>query len=153
MPQFRKGDMFEYKRSKDDVLFVTANSYIRKDGALVMGRGAAKEMKETYLGIDKLLGEIISRRFNHLGKYGVIILYEYKHQNLGVFQVKYHFKDKAQVDLIKFSVTELLKYLPKNNQREFHLNYPGIGNGQLSKEEVEPCLVSLSNNVIIWEKE
>ena len=151
MPQFKVGDMFEQELTEKDILLVTCNSYIRTDGALVMGRGAAKEMRDSIKGIDKIFGDVVLRKYGNLGKYGVILVVSQK-RGLGVFQVKHHFKDKASLDLIKFSVKELIYHAERLGSHIFHLNFPGIGNGRLNKKEVLPLLTNLPDNVIVWER-
>ena len=54
-----KGNLWD---SKDSLILVTGNSYIRKDGTLVMGRGAALELKTMIPGIDKRLGQKIKKK-------------------------------------------------------------------------------------------
>jgi hypothetical protein len=141
---------------------VTTNSTIKgANGALVMGRGAALELKERVLGIDLECGDVI-RDFAH----------EHRHKNygfqvvrapswkegepwkvgIGIFQVKHHFKDKADPGLIATSVMGLTEYARKYPQVNVRLNFPGIGAGRLKREDVEPLLEALPNNVTICYK-
>lgn len=142
MAIFREGNLFK----EDGCKFITANSHLTKDLRLVMGRGAAQELKTILPGIDKIFGKIIHRTCGHLGLYGLI-----KHDPCGIFQVKYNFRDKADLDLIRFSIN-LLTGEAKKTGRIIHLNYPGIGYGQLSKEVIRPLLDILPDNVHIWER-
>ena len=41
------------------IYMFTANSTLTQSGKLVMGRGAARVVRDTYANIDKLFGEII----------------------------------------------------------------------------------------------
>ena len=141
MAIFRQGNLFQ----ENGIKFVTGNSYLTKDLRLVMGRGAALELKTRSPGIDKVFGDIISRTCGHLGVYGLI-----KHDFCGLFQVKYNFLDKADPELIEFSAA-LLNAEAKKTDRIIHLNYPGIGNGKLLKEIVRPLLDTLPDNVHVWE--
>ena len=142
MPIFREGNLFK----EDGCKFITANSYLTKDLRLVMGRGAAQELKTIFPGIDKIFGNIIHNTCGHLGLYGLI-----KHDLCGIFQVKYNFMDKADLELIKFSIY-LLTVEAGNIGQIIHLNYPGIGYGKLSKEVIRPLLDILPDNVHVWER-
>jgi hypothetical protein len=149
--------------STDDVLLVTANSYITKDNRLVMGRGAALEMKTKIDDIDKHFGYLIQKFFNNysnsivLGRYGVIIDQDItypEHKYFGIFQVKYHFKDKADLELVRYSVFELMKiaqgYFSSFN---ISMNFPAIGCGGLNFEDVLPVVSILPDNVTLYLKE
>jgi hypothetical protein len=154
-----KGNLWD---SRDDLILVTCNSYIKKDGALVMGRGAALEMKTKFPKIDYRFGKMINYYSKHLGYYGVFILdpnagpaeYVPSEQKLGIFQVKYHFKDKADLLLIKMSTRELVRDFYKYSfLHTVSMNFPGIGYGGISREDVLPIIEGLSDQVTIYEKE
>jgi len=129
-----------------DIYLVTTNSYIRKDGALVMGRGAAKQLSVMYPRLPYLLGD----RIEHLGEYNVGVLTDTgSGLSLGAFQVKFNFSDEADLDLIQRSVDELHRVATEDG-RVFHVNFPGIGNGRRAIEDIEPMLASLPDNVCVW---
>jgi hypothetical protein len=138
-----QGDLWS-ELGKADLVLVTANSYITRDDRLTMGCGAALEMKERFPGIDKLFGEMLRRAGLHLDKYGVAVV---SHggspiaplgTDLGLFQVKQHFMDQAQLDLISSSCHDLR--VIAGDYRRIAMNFPGIGAGRLSRENVEPFL-------------
>ena len=130
-----------------DIYLVTTNSYIRNDGALVMGRGAAKQLATLYPKIPYELG----RRIQHLGEYNIgVITDKVSGLSLGAFQVKYHFGDAADLDLIKRSADELHKVACEDG-RVFHVNFPGIGNGRVSFDSVYPLIERLPDNVCVWQ--
>lgn len=139
-----RGDMFENMR-KDETYLVTTNSFIRRDGALVMGRGAALRMKEMWPGIDRQFGNLIP----HMDVYGVI-LQNVDGQELGIFQVKHHFRDPAELTLIAESTRQLTFLAEMSPSRQFNINFPGIGNGRLRRSEVEPIIQQLPDNVKVW---
>jgi len=154
-----KGNLWD---SKDGIILVTCNSYIRKDGALVMGRGAALEMKNRYPQIDYRFGKMIKYYSKHLGYYGILILdpnataaeYISTSPKMGVFQVKYHFKDLADLTLIRQSTYELMSTLELTHfPRTVSMNFPGIGYGGLKREDVIPIISMLPDEVTIYEKE
>ena len=138
------GDMWSIYEMTDFYI-VTTNSYIRKDGSLVMGRGAAKQVASHLPQIPAQL----ARQTTHLGTYGVIIhLREPTH--IGAFQVKHHFGDAAQLSLIKHSTIMLRNIAHALPSHRFDMNFPGIGNGRLSYDAVLPIIVTLPDNVHIW---
>ena len=136
-----QGNMWNIWDETQHFIF-TGNSFIKMNGALVMGRGIAKEVRDKFPGIDHAIGTVIH---NHLGKYGVIL-----GSKIGVFQVKYNFADQADLDLISYSVSKLTVMASEKPQERFDMNYPGIGNGKLNRELVEPLLAPLPANVHIW---
>jgi hypothetical protein len=147
-----KGDLWDNKAA---ITFVTGNSFLTKDGRLVMGRGAAKEALDKFPSIDSVFGQMIKYRQAHLGKYGILIDGVGKTMEasryLGIFQVKYHFKDKADLSLIKYSAEELYKILVWFPS--VAINFPGIGFGQRTMEEVLPIISFLPDNVTFYIKD
>ena len=133
-----------------DIFLFTGNSYINKKGELVMGRGAALEVKKHYPNIPKILGD----KIKEIGKrhpvfrenYGLIIL----NSGIGVFQVKYHYKDSADLNLINYSAKILSEFAKLKEDKIFHMNFPGIGYGQLDEKDVLPIIEQLPNNVRIY---
>jgi hypothetical protein len=142
MPVFKTGEMFEAPGLK----IVTTNSYITKEKRLVMGRGAALQLKQFVPDIDQSFGQMIIESCGHLGVYGLLM-----HGKYGAAQVKNNYKDKADIDLIVFSMAFLADEA-KRNRYIYNINYPGIGNGGLDKNIVRPILDILPDNVYIWEK-
>jgi hypothetical protein len=141
--------MFEsgVRHGAERVLLVTTNSFVRQDGALVMGRGAAKTAMLKWPRLPYSLGKYI----DHLGEYNVGIITDNNLSlHIGAFQVKYHFKDEADLDLIARSVAELTAITNKKPDWRFDMNFPGIGNGHKAYEDVAPLLDSLPDNVHVW---
>lgn len=124
-------------------IFVTTNSYIKTDGSLVMGRGAALEASKRDPGIAKAYGRLIP----HLGVYGVLKL----PGRIGLFQVKRHYAEPAELDVIRLSTDALAKWI-NGRQGTVALNFPGIGYGRLSREEVMPIIKRLPDSVLVYER-
>ena len=55
MPQFKTGDMWTAYTAAD-IFLITTNATITTRGALVMGRGIARQAKERFPGLDTALG-------------------------------------------------------------------------------------------------
>lgn len=130
--------------SKDPIIGVTTNAYIRKDGCLVMGRGSALEGASKYPNLQKHAGMMIAANGN---KYGWLVTPD----KIGLFQVKYTFWQKADLNLIEFSTNLLNRYVNEFNIN-VSINYPGIGFGGLKKEEVEPIIKNLDDRVTVYYK-
>ena len=143
MPTFKTGEMFRAQGLK----IVTTHSFVMKGRNLLMERGAALELRQMVPDIEFIFGELIIRKCGHLGAYGLLI-----HREYGVAQIKYDFRDKADIILISYSMSFLAEKA-KLNRHIYNINYPGIGNGELSKEEVKPLLDILPDNVHVWERE
>jgi len=143
MPIFEIGEMF----GAPGFIIVTTNSFLTSEIKLVMGRGAAYDLKVRAPGIDLIFGKMIREICGHLGRYGVLFYGRY-----GVFQVKYRFNRKARLDLITYSVCKLSTAAQRDKSSIFNLNYPGIGNGGLTEHQVRPILEMLPINVHVWKK-
>lgn len=149
----KKGNMWnEFEDS--DLFLITANSTIKHNGELVMGRGIALEVKKRFPMFPKQVGKEISLRKRFSPIYGITEAVPGVPSQLRCFQVKYHWREKANIELIKYSTRLLSLVLKGGYYTNVHLNYPGIGNGNLSKREVEPVLekyLSDINEITIWE--
>ena len=113
-----------------DAICITTNGCRRKDGACVMGRGCALEVKKLYPGIDFVLGTLLEKSGNHVHGMG-------KHHKLNEkqfilsFPVKHHFRDKADITLIERSSKELVKITDKAGFKKVVIPRMGCGYGRL----------------------
>ena len=74
----------------------------------------------------------------------------------GCFMVKDHWMEKAKLSLIKDSCLDLCDILDSvavvhDSPIRVDLNFPGIGNGGLPREDVLPIIEQLPDNVHVWE--
>ena len=152
-----KGDMF--KSGAADVIVFTGNSTIRRNGCLVMGRGAALEAQMRFYGCSREFGRLlyIYNLHNYPRKnvsYGVLVHSTQVNPALALFQVKERWHDDAKLELIKNS-TNMLDNLAKSiwKDKRIALNFPGIGYGRLRRKDVLPIIQSLPDNVEVWEYE
>lgn len=133
------------------VMYVIAtNAIVKNNGALVMGAGAAKHVRDTYKNMDRECGETIQRAsmYSPMMKsqtmYGFLEVRSWTRPNkagFGIFQVKRHYKDKADIALINYSCQTLVQWMSQNELKcPIRMNFPGIGNGQLPHDIVEPIL-------------
>ncbi len=132
-----------------DLFLVTTNPIIRKDGAVVMGRGIALEMKTKYPQFPYDFAQALT--WNLGNSFGTVGIYD--NQQCGYFMTKNHWKDHSLPKVIRKSVDELCYFISDHDGISVDLNFPGIGNGKLKREDVLPLLQRLPDNVHIWEHE
>jgi hypothetical protein len=129
-------------KNKCTYTIVTTNSSFDKSGKLVMGKGAALELKRKYpAGVD-IFSMLALKKMDAEGYYGLIL-----DGNVGIFQVKNSFALPAKLDLIKRSTYELIKYAKSHLNWTFAMNFPGIGAGELNIDDVMPIVSKLPDNV------
>jgi hypothetical protein len=139
------------EEGRADLILVTTNSIINSQNKLVMGRGAALEAASRY----PTLAFDLAERIRPFGKwaYGVIIVPRFANGvQLGAFQVKFNWKDKADLGLIRISATRLSAIAEALPDWRIAMNFPGIGNGQLTEKEVQPYIETLPSNVFVYKK-
>ena len=141
MAQFKVGNMLDAPGIK----IVTACSYLTVEHTLFMGKRLARELKVKIPGIDGIFGRMVIDNGGHLGRYGLMI-----YERWGVLQVRRHYDERADLALITFGL-ERLKSFAEETGYIFNVEYPGIGEGELIKEEIGPILKGLPDNVYIWE--
>lgn len=150
MPQFCEGDMWT-AYDDADLFLITTNSTLKKNGALVMGRGIARQARDHFPRLDVTLGGEIARRCGNRGEYGLLVSPRWPAAKLGAFQVKTDYGRPASLSLIRRSAIALLAWCRKYPVAAVHLNCPGIGNGGLARAQVLPLLQSLLAKVHVWE--
>ena len=131
-----------------DVYLFTGNAVIKNNGAIVMGRGAARQVRNCYPGIDRAFGKHLMKEPD----LNVLILGKANRQ-LGWFKVKDHWKEPAKLSIISESVKKLTTIATENPELRFHMNYPGVGNGKLDVCAVAPLLQALPDNVLLYRKD
>ena len=142
------GDMFD-SFPAFTVWLITTNAFIKKTGELVMGRGAAAQTVRLWPEMPRLFGNIIT----HMNTYGVVIAADLgDDRHIGAFQVKHYWGDEATIDLIEHSCMMLNKMALSMPEHTFRLNYPGIGNGRLRIDQVNPILEAYltAPNIEVW---
>lgn len=146
MAIYEYGNMWNVLPDVTDVFVITTNSYIKNDGSVVMGRGIARQVRDRFDGIDKEAGQ----KIQHNSFYGFKPVSKKKGTFISFFQVKRHFKNKADLKLIQKSADSLAEQARKDLDVRFDLNFPGIGNGKRDVAEVKPILDGIPDNVHIW---
>jgi hypothetical protein len=148
--QLRRGNMWS-AWNEADLFLITTNSIIKKNGALVMGAGIARQARDRFPGLDLALGGYIHlKRGGTRVLYGLIVSPKWPHARLGAFQTKIDWRDDSDPEVIKFSVECLLEWLEHFPDAKVHLAFPGINHGNLSVEQVLPIISALPDNVTVW---
>jgi hypothetical protein len=138
--------MFDVWGNTDLFLF-TSNPIVNKQGLAVMGRGIAKQLADKHPQIRRDFGALLTDWW----EFTVDIIGDYDGQKVGYFVVKDHWKDNAKLDIIEQSCSDLVEGLERCPRRRIDLNFPGIGNGKLRREDVLPIISKLPDNVHVWE--
>lgn len=150
MPYYKQGNMFDHL-SDYDYFFVTTNSYIKRDGSLVMGRGAALQLKEMFPKIPYIFGELVKQLCGHMGEYNLVYYYPSGlNVCIGAVQVKYHYLGTADLLLVQRSLEVLKDRALVWKTKKIALNYPGIGFGGLPFALVETIVDLLPDNIDVW---
>lgn len=158
-----RGDMWSIFGVTDWFL-ITTNPCVRKDGRAVMGRGIAKQAADMFPGLAEKFGSILPNldpwehpvfTIKTVGYHFGLGVMDCK---IGCFMVKDHWKNQARLDIIQNScirLTEILDTITRvyGEPIRVDLNFPGIGNGGLSRDDVLPIIEQLPDNVHIWEKD
>ena len=145
MPTYKKGNMWDCLNEVDHFI-ITTNAIVKRNGALVMGAGIAKQARDAYPDLDVMFGSAVNL-FSKDGYYGCLL---WANNKWGIFQVKHHFKDEASLELITKSTQGLRNHAEQSPDQTYALNFPGIGNGKLNYDAVKPIVSTLPDNVQVW---
>lgn len=116
-----------------DLRVITTNGDVNALQQAVMGRGCAKQCAERYPTIRLEFGEVLRRRGNRV--------HMLRH-DLASFPVKHHWHEKADLDLIWQSCTQLTALVNALEVEVCAVPRPGCGNGQLDyARDVRPLLL------------
>ena len=169
----KTGDMFS-EIGRCDILVITTNGYVKRDGRSVMGRGCAKTAKLRWPDIDLTPGRSIVEGGNRVtyltAENGTAILsfpvkpatVRYAPDAVVSHAVgKYRrgeavpgFHAKASLLIIQNSLDELIQWANVWKCRRIVMPRPGCGAGELSWSEVKPILESMLDDrfeVYTWE--
>lgn len=171
MPKIKYGNIFDQDA---DLYIVTTSGMLNSRGELVMGKGAALDMKTRFPELPEKFGSFLTYYSAHAGgeapdpvrkailpiTYGFICYCpqdngynEQSHngKNYGCFQVKTRFTKEANLALIGYSIVVLNGFLSmcKPEYRAV-MNFPAIGNGRRLEKDVLPILESLDPRVVLY---
>ncbi len=158
-PTYVTGDLWQ-ELGRADLILVTTNAVVSRSGRLVMGKGAAYEAAALFPTLSTTAGIAIQNVRMAQGEgqpYGVkywplpSTIHGERHFFVGIFQVKWDWRQPASLSLIRHSVLDLVRIA--HSRKRIALNYPGTGNGHLSPRAVAPLLEPLPDHVFIYSKE
>lgn len=137
-----KGNIWDIAKLNDNIC-ITTNGTIKKNGEAVMGRGIALQAKQKYPILPSKLGKLLMNFGNQ-----VYYLYNIEtngtlFKNLFSFPVKHNWWEKADIELIKHSLKEIIVIFNRgmsNKDERFLIPRPGCGNGGLNWKDVKPEL-------------
>lgn len=139
------GNLWSYPAT---VRLITTNGTLKANGEAVMGRGCALEAKTKWPSIAAELGHAIRVGGNRPHR---LLQDEDVEWMLWSFPVKHHWREKADLDLIRHSAEFFAKR--STARHTFVLPRPGCGNGGLTWDIVRPILAPLLDDrfhVITW---
>lgn len=158
-----RGDLFNPPRGADAIC-LTTNGMVKRDGSCVMGRGCASQAKTRWPGIEQILGSKITGLDNHvhlLTQFQPVCLFlpvdkvnfDYETVELDYhvvsFPVKHHWRDQADLDLIKRSANELMSLVEGLGWERVVLPRPGAGNGRLQWQSVREVIKPILDDRIL----
>ncbi len=118
---------------------ITTNGTIKRNGAVVMGRGCAMEARDRFPMLDQELGH----RIQHSGGNHVHVL----SNGIISFPVKHNWWEQADPELIERSARELQEFaldfdgaFGVDSAISFVMPRPGCGNGGLTWDAVKPII-------------
>lgn len=129
-----KADLFDMCT---EVIVITTNGIVKKNGEAVMGAGIALAMAKKAPLFPKVFGDKLKKDGNHVSLFFVP---QVKGRKVITFPVKNHFKEKASLELIERSCQEIVKLADKCKLTQICLPRPGCGVGGLKWKQVEPIL-------------
>ena len=158
--RLRVGDMFSDPCL--GILVATTNASVTESGSLVMGRGAARRLAAKHPGIPLVFGSMIVAMgcASPASRMSVQCMagsgekpYRFiTSDGCGAFQVKGCWWHAASLDLVRASAEAMSVTAGGMLSTEFWMNFPGIGNGRLRRDDVLPIIERiLPDNVLVWE--
>lgn len=127
------GDLWTYRSGLGNTIrIITTNGTVKANGAMVMGRGCARQARDRFPGLDMRLGRWVKAKGNV-----PLICSDLK---LMTFPVKDRWDHAAKLSLIRDSAIQLAASAGADPDTVYVLPRPGCGNGWLRWEKVKPVL-------------
>ncbi|MDU8351202.1 hypothetical protein RYA05_04735 [Pseudomonas syringae pv. actinidiae] len=136
-----------------DVICVTTNGEIKKNGCATMGQGCAKFVRDSFKGIDAKLGKYLKAHGNRVFNLGA---QHYQGRNfvLVTFPTKHLWRANSDTALIQKSAQELVALCDKFNVTgKVYIPAPGCSNGKLKWSAVKPLLSNLDERFVVYSLE
>ncbi|KKL16757.1 hypothetical protein LCGC14_2492410 [marine sediment metagenome] len=137
-----RGNIWTYPA---EVVLITTNGIVKKNGEAVMGRGCAREARDYFPGISLKLAEYLTQYGNrpfNLGHWDYPKLSTIQ-KWIWTFPTKHNWRDNSDLDLITASARHLIQMANKFEVTTIVLPRPGCANGKLSWEVVQPIIADI----------
>lgn len=151
----KRGNFLAGLQAPGTLVAAPTNGVLTSRG-LVMGAGAAKALAEAEPRLPHLFAEAVQREGilrNGVYLYGFVAV-EAGGRSYGAFQTKGHFRDRADLGLVRLGTSRLRRFLEARPGLEVHMAFPGIGLGGLDPREVlealEETLGRVGNRVVLY---
>ena len=132
-----------------NIYFFTANQIVRSNGELVMGAGNAKAARDGVKHSARIMGAAFKT-------HGCLVycarMSMSTEKYLGALTTKKHFKDNSELEFVKESLRQLYHMAKINPTLIFHVPYPAIGRGGLTRDVLDEYVFKLPDNVYIYAK-
>lgn len=122
-----------------DAIVITTNGTVRRDGALVMGRGCALQAKRRFPGIEYKAGSMVEHYGNRALNLGLFL----PRTRIWTMPVKHNWWETADIQLIAESARQLMEMADRFSADAIRMPRPGCGNGNLNWQDVEPVLADI----------
>lgn len=143
-----RGDLFEHLFSPGQIIAISTNGYIKRNGCAVMGRGCAKQAAMLYHDFPQALGRQL--KLNGNVPCYLTVGFAKIEKRFMVLPVKHEWHEKADIVLVEKSVAFLGGEAQASASMTFHVPRLGCGNGKLDWEsQVLPLMLALPSNVIV----
>jgi len=125
--------------SKADAICFTSNGSIKKNGALIMGAGVAKQFRDRFPGMDITAGQKVKKNGNRCQ---VIETFKIEKRFLSVlaFPTKHSPWEDSDIELIRKSAQQIVEIADANSWKKVLIPAPGVNNGNLRWVDVRPVL-------------
>jgi len=160
----RYGDLWD-----GDIVVITTNGFVKRNGAAVMGRGCAREAARRYPGLEFKLGQLLKQNGNMVnylgrqvdGKHIITFPVKGVQQRFNGYNAVRHMQTrfrkgdwvpgwalKADLGIIKQSAVQLFMLISKAIPNAVvYMPRPGCGAGELDWEtQVKPILANILND-------
>lgn len=144
MRELHHFDIFTLPNNKaeENIVCVTTNGIIKRDGTAVMGAGIAKTANLRFKVAEKLANSIRTNGniVSDLGTY----YWKTSRFHLVAFPTKHDWRNPSDLQLIEQSAKQLVALANTNDFQHIFLTRPGCGCGQLDWEtQVKPILTPI----------
>lgn len=126
------GNLWDYP---SDLICITTNGYVKRNGACVMGRGCAHEAKVRFPRVEFKLGTYLKRYGNRPFLLDIKLW-----PHLASFPVKHEWWMRADYHLIAQSAVLLVDMVERRGYEQVVIPRPGCGNGGLNWHDVKKIL-------------